>query len=48
MRVIADYLARQGRDIDSLTAVEKLCYIGRRGMGALEYVPELGIQDIPD
>ena len=48
MKVIADYLARQGRNIESLTAVEKLCYIGRRGMGALEYVPELGIKDIPD
>ena len=48
MKVIADYLARQGREIDSLTAVEKLCYIGRRGMGALEYIPELGIRDLPD
>ncbi len=48
MKVIADYLARQGRNIEELTAVEKLCYIGKRGMGALEYVPDLGMKDIPD
>ncbi len=48
MKVIADYLARQGRNIEELTAVEKLCYIGKRGMGALEYVPDLGMKDVPD
>lgn len=48
MKVIADYLARQGREMGNLTAVEKLCYIGRRGMGAIEYVPELGIKEFPD
>ncbi len=48
MKVIADYLARTERSLESLTAVEKLCYIGSRGMGALEYVPDLGKKDIPD
>ena len=38
--VIDAWLASQGRDPDSFTAVERLLYMGRRGMGALEYSPE--------
>lgn len=38
-KLIEKYLAEQGRDIYSLTAVERLLYTGKRGMGALEYVP---------
>lgn len=37
--VINKWLASQGRGIDSFTAIERLCYTGSRGMGALEYVP---------
>jgi len=32
-------LATQGRNPDSLNPVERLCYIGTRGMGALEFKP---------
>lgn len=32
---------------ESLTAVERLCYVGSREIGALEYVPQIG-RDIPD
>lgn len=32
-------MARQGRPDDSLNPVELLCFIGRRGMGALEFEP---------
>lgn len=39
------WLARQGRAPDSFDAVERLCYIGRRGMGALEFSPALGPRD---
>lgn len=39
------YLAEQGRDLKSLTAVERLCYTGTRGMGALEYRPATGYQN---
>lgn len=39
-KLIERYLWEQGRDIRSLTAVERLLYTGKRGMGALEYVPE--------
>ena len=37
--VIDAWLATQGRDPDSLNPVERLCYIGTRGMGALEFQP---------
>lgn len=30
-------LARQGRPLDSMNPVETLCFIGTRGMGALEF-----------
>ncbi len=46
-RIIESYLARWGRLEKGLTAVERLCYVGSRGMGALEYVPQMGM-GIPD
>ncbi|MDA8137146.1 MAG: HipA domain-containing protein [Desulfobacteraceae bacterium] len=36
------WLATQGRLPQSFNAVERLCYVGRRGTGALEYTPVLG------
>jgi serine/threonine-protein kinase HipA len=40
--VIDAWLAREGRTPESVNAVERLCYIGMRGMGALEFQPTLG------
>ena len=40
--VINQWLLSQGRNLDSFTAIERLCYTGSRGMGALEYVPANG------
>lgn len=40
--VIDEWLARQGRLPSSMNAVERLCYTGTRGMGALEYHPATG------
>jgi serine/threonine-protein kinase HipA len=40
--LINAWLATQGRSPDSFSAVERLCYTGTRGMGALEFAPELG------
>lgn len=37
--LINAWLAGQGRRADSFNAVERLCYTGSRGMGALEFVP---------
>ncbi len=36
------WLAKQGRKPVSFNPVERLCYIGARGMGALEFVPKIG------
>lgn len=40
--LINAWLARQGRRPESFTPIERLCYTGTRGMGALEYLPALG------
>ena len=39
--VIGAWLKTQGRLPESLTPIERLCYTGLRGMGALEYKPAL-------
>ena len=39
--VIDNWLARNGRDIDSFTVLERLLYTGNRGMGALEFEPAI-------
>jgi serine/threonine-protein kinase HipA len=39
--LIGAWLARQGRDMQGFTPVDRLCYTGSRGMGALEYEPAL-------
>lgn len=38
-RLINIWLARNGRAENSMNPVEKLCFIGTRGMGALEFEP---------
>ncbi len=38
-RLINTWLAQQGRPDNSMNPVEKLCFIGTRGMGALEFEP---------
>ncbi len=40
--LIDAWLATQGRTPASFNAVERLCYIGARGMGALEFAPATG------
>ena len=42
--LIDAWLATQGRTPESFNAVERLCYIGTRGMGALEFAPVLGTE----
>jgi serine/threonine-protein kinase HipA len=39
--LIDAWLARSGRLPESFNAVERLCYTGSRGMGALEYAPAI-------
>jgi serine/threonine-protein kinase HipA len=40
--LIDAWLATMGRRPDSFDSVERLCYIGTRGMGALEFRPVIG------
>ena len=40
--LIDAWLATQGRSPESFSAVDRLCYTGTRGMGALEFAPVLG------
>jgi serine/threonine-protein kinase HipA len=40
--LIDAWLATQGRTSESFNAVERLCYTGARGMGALEFLPAIG------
>ena len=40
--LIDAWLATQGRTSASFNAVERLCYTGARGMGAIEYAPAAG------
>jgi serine/threonine-protein kinase HipA len=41
-QVIDAWLAQQGRSAQLFNPVDRLCYIGKRGMGALEFEPESG------
>ncbi len=47
--VINQWLASEGRAPESFNVVERLCYTGKRGMGALEYIPALSLnEDVND
>ncbi len=39
--IIDTWLIRNGRDSTGFSPVERLCYIGKRGMGALEFSPAM-------
>ena len=45
--LIDTWLSTQGRNPESFNAVERLCYTGRRGMGALEFAPAIGPKPQP-
>lgn len=44
-KLIDAWLAQNGRDAGSFNPVERLCYMGKRGMGALEYEPAYPFED---
>lgn len=46
--IIDVWLSKQGRLSESFNAVERLCYTGKRGMGALEYYPVIATDDIDE
>ena len=41
-KLIDQWLERLGRSLDNFSPIERLCYIGSRGMGALEFKPAIG------
>ena len=40
--LINAWLTKEGRMPESFNSVERLCYIGKRGIGALEFIPSQG------
>lgn len=46
--LIDTWLARQGREPQDANAVERLCYMGKRGTGALEFAPSAGPEPTVD
>ncbi|RLC00819.1 MAG: type II toxin-antitoxin system HipA family toxin, partial [Deltaproteobacteria bacterium] len=40
-RLIEVWLQKQGRSLSDFSPIERLCYMGSRGMGAIEFVPAL-------
>ena len=46
--IIDAWLLQQGRSPESFTALERLCYTGNRGMGALEFLPLQGPDSTTD
>jgi serine/threonine-protein kinase HipA len=40
-KLLDAWLTRNGRDPNSVNPVERLCYTGKRGMGALEFEPSI-------
>lgn len=47
-RLINIWLAKTGRSEADFNAVDRLCYVGQRAMGALEYFPSTPIKAAPD
>lgn len=45
-KIIDSWLTRHGRDPNTFSAIERLCYIGKRGMGALEFKPQLSSKQL--
>jgi len=45
-RLLDTYLANHGRRLDDLNPLERLCYVSTRGMGALEFQPDLEPQKL--
>lgn len=46
--LIDEYMARRGMRREQVTTLQRLLYMGRRGMGALEFEPALRAKDLPD
>ncbi|BBB22575.1 serine/threonine-protein kinase HipA [Abyssogena phaseoliformis symbiont OG214] len=43
--IISAYFAKQGRSIDSITILERLAFLGKKSIGALEFEPAFSVLD---
>ena len=41
-RLVLKWMASQGIDVSEITPLDRLAYVGNRGMGALTYEPDMG------
>nr|WP_281719515.1 type II toxin-antitoxin system HipA family toxin [Nitrosomonas nitrosa] len=46
--LIDEYLVRKGSSIDDITSLQRLVYVGKRAMGALEYEPAIHDIGLPE
>ena len=44
--ILNAWMASRGKDLHTITPLQRLQYIGRRGMGALEYVPATKLRNL--
>lgn len=47
-QLINEWFAQKGWPVDSITPADRLCYVGKRGMGALEFEPEQSAKSLND
>lgn len=45
-QIITEWFAQQGKTEDMITPLDRLCYVGKRAMGALEFVPASDVEGV--
>lgn len=45
-QLITEWFARQGKTEEMVTPLDRLCYVGKRAMGALEFVPATHVEGV--
>lgn len=45
-QLITEWFAQQGKTEDMITPLNRLCYVGKRAMGALEFVPAVHVNGV--
>lgn len=45
-QLITEWFAQQGKQEEMITPLDRLCYVGQRAMGALEFVPAANVEGV--
>lgn len=45
-QLITEWFAQQGKTEDMITPLDRLCYVGKRAMGALEFIPAVHVNGV--